>query len=289
MIKEFTVGADPEMFIINEATGEVVSSIGLIPGEKGDAYRSEDMPEGYGIETDNILAEFNIPPCRTKEEFIYAMNYMKDYIRKFVKNVNPELNIKCSASEMVGDDQLRSPEAKMFGCSVDFNAYTEDSNPKPCGESTNLRSAGCHIHLGYNPNSYESSIELLKLMDVFVGLPSILIDKDDRRRSLYGKAGCFRLTPYGIEYRVLSAKMYDTNDLMSLVWDGVMLAIAAHNNNFEYNAGAEMVIQAINESDEKLAKAVLEDVFGSIFKNFSAMADQAKSFITELETIKNKL
>lgn len=289
MIEEFTVGADPEMFIINETTGEVVSSIGLIPGEKDDAYRAKDMPEGYGIETDNILAEFNIPPCKTKEEFINAMNYMKDYIRKFVKNVNPELNIKCSASEMVGSDQLRSPEAKMFGCSVDFNAYTEDSNPKPCGESTNLRSAGCHIHLGYDPKSYESSIELLKLMDVFVGLPSILIDKDDRRRSLYGKAGCFRLTSYGIEYRVLSAKMYDTNDFMSLVWDGVMLAIAAYNNNFEYNAGAEMVIQAINESDEKLAKAVLEDVFGSIFKIFPAMADQAKSFITELETIKNKL
>lgn len=288
MIKEFTVGADPEMFIINETTGEVVSSIGLIPGEKGDAYRAEDMPEGYGIETDNILAEFNIPPCKTKEEFISAMNFMKDYIRKFVKNINPELNIKCSASEMVGDDQLRTPEAKMFGCSVDFNAYTEDANPKPDGERTNLRSAGCHIHLGYEPKSYESSIELLKLMDVFVGLPSILVDKDDRRRSLYGKAGCFRLTGYGLEYRVLSSKMYDTDDLMSLVWDGVMLAIAAHNNGFEYNAGAEMVIQSINESDEDLAKATLEDVFGIIFKSYPSMAEQAKAFITELETIKNK-
>lgn len=288
MIKEFTVGADPEMFIINETTGEVVSSIGLIPGEKGDAYRAEDMPEGYGIETDNILAEFNIPPCKTKEEFINAMNFMKDYIRKFVKNINPELNIKCSASEMVDDDQLRTPEAKMFGCSVDFNAYTEDTNPKPDGERTNLRSAGCHIHLGYEPNSYESSIELLKLLDVFVGLPSILIDKDNRRRSLYGKAGCFRLTGYGLEYRVLSSKMYDTDDLMSLVWDGVMLAIAAHNNGFEYNAGAEMVIQSINESDEDLAKATLEDVFGIIFKGYPSMAEQAKAFITELETIKNK-
>ena len=287
MIKEFTVGADPEMFIINETTGEVVSSIGLIPGEKGDAYRAEDMPEGYGIEVDNILAEFNIPPRKTKEDFIYSMNFMKDYIRKFVKKINPELNIKCSASEMVDPEQLMSPEAKLFGCSVDFNAYTEETNPKPNGESTNLRSAGCHIHLGYKPRSYEASIALLKLMDLFVGLPSIIVDNDSRRRSLYGKAGCFRLTHYGLEYRVLSAAMYDTDELMSLVWDGVMLSIAAFNENFSY-PGEEMVIKAINESDEKLAKAVLEDIIGSIVKSCPNLEERVKAFIIELETIKNK-
>ena len=43
---------------------------------------------------------------------------------------------------IVDEDQLQSPEAKLFGCSVDYNAYTEEPNPKPNGECTNLRSAG---------------------------------------------------------------------------------------------------------------------------------------------------
>ena len=66
-ILNVTIGSDPELFIINKKTNKVVSSIGLIPGEKGNPYRTKDMPEGFGLEIDNILAEFNpaaIPPPR---------------------------------------------------------------------------------------------------------------------------------------------------------------------------------------------------------------------------------
>lgn len=141
-IRKFTIGADPELFIINEKTGKVVSSIGLIPGEKGAPYVSEDMPKGFGLETDNILAEFNIPPVTNCEGFINAMNYMKDYITAYVKKVNPDYGIKCSAYEIVDEDQLQSDQAKEFGCDVDYNCYTEAPNPKPEGALTNGRSAG---------------------------------------------------------------------------------------------------------------------------------------------------
>lgn len=114
-ILKYTIGADPELFIINEKTGKVVSSIGLIPGEKGAPYVADDMPEGFGLETDNILAEFNIPPVTSLEGFVQALNYMKDYIRAYVKKVNPDYNIKCSAYELVDKDQLKSKEAKLFG------------------------------------------------------------------------------------------------------------------------------------------------------------------------------
>ena len=111
----YTIGSDPELFIINEKTGKVVSSIGIIPGEKGKPYIAEDMPNGFGIETDNILAEFNIPPVRTMEDFLSVLNYMKNYITDFVKKINPDYGIKCSASESVDEDQLNSPEARLFG------------------------------------------------------------------------------------------------------------------------------------------------------------------------------
>lgn len=141
-VSNVTIGADPELFIINERTNKVVSSIGLIPGEKGDPWTDESMPKGFGLETDNILAEFNIPPVQTKSAFINNINYMKNYINSFVKNINPDLGILCSASQEVDPDQLKSKEAKEFGCSVDYNVYTQKANPKPKGTTTNLRSAG---------------------------------------------------------------------------------------------------------------------------------------------------
>ena len=114
-IREFTLGADAELFIINTKTNKVVSSVGLIPGVKDEPYKAEDMPEGFGIEIDNILAEFNIPPCKSCGEWINNIEYMKNYLRNFVKKINPDYDIKCSAYEEVDSDQLQSPEASLFG------------------------------------------------------------------------------------------------------------------------------------------------------------------------------
>ena len=54
-----------------------------------------------------------------------------------------------------------------------------------------------HIHIGYDNNNIDASLRLVKYLDLYLGVPSVLKDKDKRRRSLYGKAGCFRLTSYG--------------------------------------------------------------------------------------------
>lgn len=196
-ISNVTIGADPELFIINEQTKKVVSSIGLIPGEKGNPYVAEDMPKGFGLETDNIVAEFNIPPATNKTSFINNIEYMKAYINRFVKNINPDLGILCAASKVVDADQLSSPQAKLFGCDVDYNAYTKAPNLKPEGTKTNLRSCGFHIHIGYSNNNIDTSLALVKYLDLYLGVPSVIKDRDKKRRSLYGKAGCFRLTPYG--------------------------------------------------------------------------------------------
>lgn len=256
-IRKFTIGADPELFIINEKTGKVVSSIGLIPGEKGNPYVADDMPAGFGLETDNILAEFNIPPVTSCESFINALNYMKDYIRNYVKKVNPDYGIKCSAYEIVDEDQLQSDEAKLFGCDPDYNCYTESQNPKPDGAVTNGRSAGFHCHIGYDNPNVETSVRLVRYFDTYVGLPSLLYDNDTRRRSLYGKAGAFRLQPWGVECRMLSAAMYANEKLMKLVWNGIMQAINAYNRGGML-PDSTLIRKAIDNSDIDLAKKLIE-------------------------------
>ena len=141
MINGITIGADPELFIVDN-NNKVISAVGLIPGEKGKPYVADDMPKGFGMEIDNILGEFNIPPVKLKSGFVNNINYMKNYIDNFVKQINPNYGIQCIASRMVDDDQLQSDEAKLFGCMPDYNVYTEKKNKKPNAKNQNLRSAG---------------------------------------------------------------------------------------------------------------------------------------------------
>lgn len=255
-INQYTLGSDPELFIINTKTNKVVSSVGLIPGVKDEPYRAEDMPDGFGIEIDNILAEFNIPPCHTCEEWINNIEYMKSYIRDFVKKVNPDYDIKCSAYEEVDPDQLQSPEANLFGCDPDYNAYTLKMNPKPSPKGKNGRSAGFHCHFGYEGHNIETSIQLLKYFDAYLGLVSLLYDSDSRRRSLYGKAGAFRLQPWGIEYRSLSSAMMANTTLLELIWNQVNAAVQAFNKKCSIPDSA-YVQTAINNSDTKLAQKLI--------------------------------
>lgn len=260
MIKNITIGSDPECFIINKLTGTVVSSIGMIPGEKGNPYRDPSMPVGFGLETDNVLAEFNIPPCKTKAQFIYAINYMKDYIRQFVQHINPNYDIKCSASEYVPEDQLIGDEAFAIGCEPDYNAYTEDKNPRPEGFADNLRSAGMHIHVGCTGGmSADEVISFAKYFDQYVVLPSILVDTDTRRRSLYGKAGCFRMPSYGIECRALSSFMMSNDHLLSQVWDNTMNAIH-HFNKQTPLFDPDMIQDVINNNRVDVAVELIKNL-----------------------------
>lgn len=254
MIKNITIGADPELFLINEKTEKVVSAIGIIPGEKGDAWVGPGMSEGYGLEIDNILAEFNIPTARTKEDFTGSINFMLDYIKGFVKNINPDLGIKCIASQTVDEDQLQHPIAKLFGCSVDYCAYKKGPNKKPKGEKTCLRSAGFHVHCGYDNPTDETSVELIKYMDAYLGIPSVVMDPDTQRRKLYGKAGAYRLTKYGCEYRVLSSYMLNHPDF---VYEQTMKAIDAYNNGISLPSPT-IVQRTINNSKVEEAEKLIK-------------------------------
>lgn len=255
MLNNITIGSDPELFIVNTETNKVVSSVGLIPGTKDKPYK-KGLKKGFAIEKDNILAEFNIPPVNNVDDFINNMNYMKNYIDSFVKKINPNLGILCSSSEEVDLDQLQSDEAKEFGCDKDYNVYTNSENPKPKGESTNIRSCGLHIHLGYEKKNIDTSLCLVKLMDWYLGIPSLFIDKDVRRRNLYGKAGCFRLQPWGVEYRVLGGYLLKNDDYLKFIYQQIQYML--YNLNSDIFITDNLVINTINNNNLELAKLLIK-------------------------------
>ena len=142
-------------------------------------------------------------------------------------------------------------------CDPDYNCYTECQNEKPDGASTNGRSAGFHIHIGYDNPNVDDSVRLVKYFDTYVGVPSVLFDQDTRRRSLYGKAGSFRLQEWGVECRLLSAAMYATNDLIHVVWQCLQQAIYAFNNGRSLPS-SNLVRNAIDTSNVDLAKDIIK-------------------------------
>ena len=141
-------------------------------------------------------------------------------------------------------------------CDPDYNCYTECQNEKPDGALTNGRSAGFHIHVGYENPNVATSVQLVKYFDTYVGLPSVLYDTDVRRRTLYGKAGAFRLQPWGVECRMLSAAMYANEKLMRIVWNGVLQAIDAFNHQ-RMLPDPNLIRKAIDNSDVELAKQLI--------------------------------
>ena len=255
--RDYTFGSDPELFLVNTKTNRIVSAIDKIPGYKEEPYK-EGLPEGFGLQTDNILAEFNIPPVTQENEFIDAIEFMKNVIRDKAKAIDPNFDILCQASAKATPKELRHPQAKEFGCDPDYCVYTNAKNEVSKAAKTNLRSAGFHIHVGYPENNIDTSLLMLRYIDAFVGLPSILYDTDAERRNLYGKAGCFRLQKYGFEYRTLSSFWISNPSRLRFIWRQLMYALYAFEHDWNLPTGTD-VRDTINNNDVARAKHIIAE------------------------------
>ena len=219
-----TIGSDPELFV--KHNGKFVSGHELIPGTKEDPF---PVPRG-AVQVDGTALEFNTDPASNLRQFHNASNS----VIKALKSMIPDDHELVAAP--VADYGKKYLDTLPFkavelGCSPDWNAYTMMENPTPDAD-TPFRTASGHIHIGWtnvkNPYDEKHMLEccsLVKALDVFLGVPSLLIDTDNRRRNLYGKAGAFRPKEYGLEYRVLSNFWVLDAKLRAWVWQNTKLAI----------------------------------------------------------------
>jgi len=149
---------------------------------------------------------------------------------------------------------LQTPEAFVFGCEPDFNAWTRKMNPRPFVEDLSLRSCGGHVHVGTSLDK----IGTIRAMDAFLGVPSIFIDTDVRRRALYGKAGAHRPKPYGVEYRTLSNFWLWEKQHKEWVYEQTAKALEFVEDGNEISRYRGMQIQqAINDGNKDAARKVM--------------------------------
>lgn len=216
----FLLGCDPELFVVDTNTGKFVSAYGLIPGTKESPFRVEGSVD-YGdgkieysgaIQVDGMALEFNIDPVNTIEAWNGNIIGVLTRMKQILHEKNPHLSFSVIPSVEFDKEYYTSlPEqAKELGCNPDWNAWINEENPAPDG-SSGLRSAAGHIHFGWgsdipvdHPEHVEVCNDFVKHLDNHLGLFSRAIDPDNRRRSLYGRAGAHRRKSYGVEYRVPS-------------------------------------------------------------------------------------
>lgn len=240
-----TIGADPEVFLRNGAT--IVSAIGHVGGSK-----DAPVPVQCGaVQEDNVLAEFNIDPAASEDQFVTNIKTVMGQLRERVQPFDIEV---ISSHRFTKHELMRSGrKALLFGCDPDFNAYTGAKNVPPSAR-TGLRTAGGHVHVGYSGHSEQRNREIAINMDLLLGVPSVLLDSDTDRRSMYGKAGCLRHKPYGMEYRSLSNFWLAHTDVIRWVYRQAVLAAS-----YTCTANEELLQRCINESDTTLAEKLVSE------------------------------
>ena len=247
-INDFMIGTDYEYFVINEE-GDVASAVGFIGGTKKEPL---DLGEGCFRQSDNILAEANNPPVTSLDQWLYYFDYTH---KKMSEILNPYgLELYVSTSEQIEKKYLRSRIARTFGCEASYCAYPNKpfANLNPSGT---LRTAGLHIHVGFKPEDLESVKDIerfMRIMDVNLGAPSVLIDPDNIRRTMYGMAGEYRFTQRGefmvIEYRSLGSYFLGSKELLAFTYNQTLKSIEDFNNG--HNGYMELQ-EAINDYDEE--------------------------------------
>ena len=263
MTTNFTIGADPE-FILTRGE-QICSAIGIVRGSKDEPYV---LGNGAGLQTDNVAVEFATPVCNTVDEFVSSINVTLGLIKR---ELPIGYGLKAQPSAVFPVEELQHPQALEFGCTPDYNCWTNTMNPSPQSDNPALRSFGGHVHIGYVDGSeYRfllsrvGKVITTRMCDIFLGVPSVLLDNSNeaqQRRELYGKAGSYRPTSYGVEYRVLSNfwttnetlikfVYHSVNDLLSHIQTRVARKLL---NKFD----GEFIQHVINTSSGDKAKEVL--------------------------------
>jgi hypothetical protein len=252
------LGCDPEVFLTND-DGELISAIEKVGGSKDFPRPLDDLGLGYSVQEDNVALEFNIPPAETKTEFVFNVGRARTYLETMVKAQYGLAFSKRSAGSFSWSE-LGHMKAMEFGCDPDFNAWTKKQNPKPSVEDKTLRSAGGHIHIGHRFNQTTDRLAAIKYCDLYIGVPSVLMDTGELRKQLYGKAGAFRQKVYGVEYRTPSNFWIFTDELTAWVWDQTEKALnrsMMDDDNIE--KWGDLIQQAINNNNKEIALSLIDE------------------------------
>jgi Phage phiEco32-like COOH.NH2 ligase-type 2 len=251
------IGCDPEVFV--KKGGTFLSAHGLIKGDKKNPFK---VNKG-AVQVDGMALEFNIDPAHSEDEFCINVQEVYNTLKKMVPGY--EVVAEPVAHFTVEYMQQQPMEALELGCDPDYNGWTGAPNEKPDGFRP-FRTASGHIHVGwgngFNPDDFEHQGKcnaVARQLDFYLGLPSLFYDEDVQRREMYGKGGCLRYKPYGMEYRTLSNAWLNSKKRMAWVYNNAIIGVNAllEEGKALYEKYGD-IQDIINNSDKKAAKKIIK-------------------------------
>ncbi len=263
-----TLGADPECHILDIEAAKIVSAIPILQKDK---HNPIILGNDVKLYADNCLCEFSFNPSKSVEEMLERI---KDALTRIQNHLGERYMLLPIAGHFYSDEELMPSydiNPMEIGCDPSYDCYKICiNNPSPFPD--NMRTGSFHIHVG-NQNwengderliSFDSRHDAIKLMDLYVGLASVIFDKDETtvaRRKIYGQAGSFRRPDYGIEYRPLSPGPLKSQEQTKLVLDLTVHAINHISQGTEHDildkTDPILVQKAINTCDRNLAISII--------------------------------
>lgn len=256
MSQQILVGCDPEVFV--KQNGIFRSAYGLI---KGDKKHPQKVNRG-AVQVDGMALEFNIDPAATEDEFVINVQDVLNTMKGMV----PDYEVVATPVAHFDLDYLRSQpaDALELGCDPDYNAWTNSANEKPNAERP-MRTASGHVHIGwtddediFDPIHRASAMAVGRQMDFYLGLPSLFYDNDVERREMYGKAGCVRVKPYGVEYRTLSNAWLNGTNLMRWIFRATQRGVNDLMNGIDLSEKYGDISNIINNNDKEAAMKIIK-------------------------------
>lgn len=258
-----TMGTDLEFFFIN-GEDRVVPADNILP--------PEDEALDAGVNPRSVFFDGIQGEVKTRPTHCRAF-MLDDLVRCFrvVHKLADEkgLRISFAGAASIDEETLRQaehPYSVLFGCSPhlserlngDVEAIELD------GLTHMIRYSGDHIHLGsYHArilDTEENKLRTVRVLDAIVGNLLVLFENpevDRLRRKVYGKAGVYRSTPYGLEYRTPSSIIANHPAILSLAFSLARMACGiVYSNLDEYVLSLvdiDNVRNAIDNVDRELA------------------------------------
>lgn len=275
MASKIMMGTDPEFFMRRLKDSKLISAVPFIAGGKHDPIKLEKS--GGSLQHDNVAVEFSTVPADSPKHFV---DILKATLQETITKLPPGHELFAGASAIFEDNQLNTPEACEFGCTPDYCAWEVKENESPTHPNPAFRSCGGHIHIGCLDMEgklthedtkflleFDGKISMIKGMDLFLGIVSTVLDSSPEaieRKKLYGRAGCHRATPYGVEYRALS-NFWTKSPMLSMLMtsladDVVEVIIHGKLDELIEEVGAEDIQRIINTGAVDDAEKIIENV-----------------------------
>ena len=260
-MKKFTIGSDVEFFAHNGK--KFISAIPFIGDDvDGTKHNPIVFADESTLQRDNVAAEFATAVAKNRSEFVHVMKVAMGHMVTALAGHG--LTVKAIPSVSFCKEQLNHWEAMEFGCDPDFNAWENGAvNCKPCAVNKSLRTAALHVHVG-SPllRSKKNKQRFIRLMDCVHGITSTMMDTSPAslaRKELYGKAGAYRPTKYGVEYRVLSNYFASSPRFIKIIYDLTKDALAIMEREDDEKLVHELggkagVCDVINSGNSSLAQ-----------------------------------